>query len=281
MDISNEIKVSVLMCAFNAEKYNKDSIESVLNQTYKNFEFIIVDDGSTDHTQSIIRSYDDRRISLVACKHDYIKSLNVGLSKCKGNYIARLDADDLMLPDRLEKQLSIMEKETAISVCFSWGTTFGDSEGLIGHNVNELIEHPSFWLITGNLFMHSSAMIRRCFINTYHLRYKRYDYAEDYKLWVDIAFRGGKFYVIPEPLFRYRISETQVSTRFHNEQNDTRLVIQQEVLEQLLKTINHVAKQNLMRTYRQLLKLNTLGLISGDEVIVIMFRLIKRTRWFI
>ena len=58
MDISNEIKVSVLMCAFNAEKYIKDSIESVLNQTYKNFEFIIVDDGSTDHTQSIIRSYD-------------------------------------------------------------------------------------------------------------------------------------------------------------------------------------------------------------------------------
>ena len=66
-----------------------------------------------------------------------------------------------------------------------------------------------------------------------------------------------------------------------NEQNDTRLVIQQEVLEQLLKTINHVAKQNLMGTYRQLLKLNTLGLISGEEVIVIMFRLIKRTRWFI
>lgn len=275
------IKISVMMCAYNAGDYIRESIESVLKQTYKHFELVIVDDGSTDNTGAIIRSYHDPRIRLVTCKHDYIYSLNVGLRQCKGDYIARLDADDTMMPDRLEKQVSMMDTHPEISVCFSWGLTIGEADNLIGHYVQEDVEHPQFWLLTGNMFMHSSAMIRKGFLDNHHLRYKRYDYAEDYKLWVDMAFCGARFHVIPEPLFRYRLSASQVSVQFHDEQNETRLVIQQEIVEKLLKIIDYPARQDLVRIYHLLLKLNAMELVNGDEVIAIMFRLIKRTKVFV
>ncbi|WP_244834814.1 glycosyltransferase family 2 protein [Clostridium sp. BJN0001] len=105
-------KVSVIMPVFNAEKYLEESIKSVLNQTYKNFEFIIINDGSTDSSLSIINKFKsmDNRIRVIDQKNNgIVYSLNKGISTAKGKYIARMDADDISLPNRIKNQVKYME----------------------------------------------------------------------------------------------------------------------------------------------------------------------------
>jgi len=100
--------VSILLCAYNAEAYVGEAIESILCQTYSAFELVLVDDGSTDGTLSIMRSFNNHRVNIIESSHDYIRSLNLGLHYCHGKYIARLDADDLMEPTRIEEQVYFM-----------------------------------------------------------------------------------------------------------------------------------------------------------------------------
>ena len=109
--------ISIVMPAYNAEKYIKEAIDSIIGQSFSNFECIIIDDGSTDSTRDIIRSYNDERIVLLEKKHDYIASLNRGMNAPKGKYLARMDADDIMHPDRLKIQYAVMEAEPSITVC--------------------------------------------------------------------------------------------------------------------------------------------------------------------
>jgi len=115
--LSELIKISVVMPVYNGEAYIGDAIESVLNQTFRDFELIIIDDGSTDATVSVIRRYEDSRIVLLKNGHDFIKALNTGLRMAKGKYIARMDADDLMHPQRLEVQYRTMEEHRDVVVC--------------------------------------------------------------------------------------------------------------------------------------------------------------------
>ena len=102
--------ISVVMSVYNGEKYLKRSIDSILNQTFKDFEFIIINDGSTDKSLEIIKSYDDDRIVLIDQENKGLtKSLNIGIKTASGKYIARQDADDVSLPDRLKKQVDFLE----------------------------------------------------------------------------------------------------------------------------------------------------------------------------
>jgi glycosyltransferase involved in cell wall biosynthesis len=274
-------EISVMMCAYNAQRYIRKAIDSVLCQTFDDFEFIIIDDGSTDSTAEIIRRYDDPRIQLVMCKHDYISSLNMGLRKCRGKYIARTDADDIILPTRLQEQMELMNQYPEISVCFSWGTTFGSIEESMGHCAKGKINNAYFWLVTGNFLMHPTALIRHDFLLENKIHYKRYPYAEDYKLWADISFCGGQFYVIPKPLIRYRISPYQVSRLHHDEQRCSRLRIQQEIVEELLKRLEHPQKSLIKRFYGTLLRLNSVQILQGDEVITTMYKALRRTKFFV
>src|SRR5438309_494210 len=106
----NRSKITVLMPAYNAGKYIRASIESVLNQTYQNFELLIINDGSTDDTISIVLSINDPRIVLVNKEHEGIATtLNTGLRLADTYYIARFDADDICMPQRLEKQFNFLE----------------------------------------------------------------------------------------------------------------------------------------------------------------------------
>lgn len=102
--IINIPPVSVCMSMYNASKYLRECIDSVLAQTFTDFEFLIVDDGSTDDSVEIVQSYHDSRIRLIENKHDYIGSLNILLDEARGKYIARMDADDVMMPERLKIQ---------------------------------------------------------------------------------------------------------------------------------------------------------------------------------
>lgn len=281
MRMGNTIpQISVMLCAYNAERYIGEAIDSVLAQTYTDFELLIIDDGSTDRTIQIVEKYKDPRIKIIRGKHDYIKSLNKGMSKCQGEYIARIDADDRMLPNRLERQLSLMEEKPDIAACFSWAEKFGGASGIHGIEAKGYIRNVLFWLLPGNFLIHPSVMLRKSFIKQYHLRYKNYPYAEDYKLWTDIARIGDHIYVIPEPLVQYRISKSQVSYKYNEEQRLSKLSIQQEILEQLLVRINHPQKEHLRRLYNIMLKLNNADLVEPKELIVFMYKLLRRTDSF-
>ena len=109
----NEIKVTVLMSVYNGEKYLSQSVESILNQTYENFEFVIIDDGSTDNSYSILKQYASQYSQIVLIKNEknlgLTKSLNLGLKIAKGKYIGRQDADDVSHPERLEREIEFLE----------------------------------------------------------------------------------------------------------------------------------------------------------------------------
>ena len=270
-----------MMCAYNASRYIKEAIDSVLKQTYHDFEFVIVDDGSTDKTLSIILGYSDTRIQIIQREHNYIESLNAGMKACKGEFIARMDADDKIAPERLERQIEVMRQHPDMAVCCTWGRTFGYVDEPIGYSVKGWVKNAYFWFVTGNYLMHPTAMIRTSFIRKYHIRYKDYPYAEDYKLWTDITRLGGKIYVLPQQLFFYRINKSQVSVKYREKQRETRLRIQQEVVEELLRRMKHPQKKTIETLYHRMLMLNKAELMQGSEVITTMYRLLRRTHYFV
>lgn len=226
------MEITVLMPAYNAEKYIAEAIDSVLKQSFTNFEFIIVDDGSTDSTLSIIRSYSDKRIVLIENSHDYIASLNIGLKTAKGKYIARMDADDIMHIDRLRIQYSIMEEEPSITVCSSWARIFGEkiAQKQLVNSFSGIIEQPLLVLLRENIIAHPTVMIRSQFLKNNNLSYESYAYAEDYKLWTEIAKLGGTFFIESQPLLLYRISENQVTALKNQEQIITSNKIRYEII---------------------------------------------------
>lgn len=229
-------KISVVMSTYNAESYVAEAIESVLNQSFDDFEFIIVDDGSEDNTLSIIRSYADARIKLIENKHDYIGSLNLGLKTAIGKYIARMDADDRMHTDRLKVQHRLMEQHTEIDVLGSWIEVFGDNTR--SHVVGTLygfIQDPLFKLLRGNILFHPTTMIRKSFWEAHSLHYESYAHAEDYKLWVDAAIQGACFYIEPQTLNYYRVSDRQVTQKCRLKQEETSRIIRSLVAQELIR----------------------------------------------
>lgn len=229
-------EISVVMVAYNAEIFISEAIESVLKQSFSDFEFIIVDDGSTDNTKKIIRSYTDSRIRVVENRHNYIESLNLGIDNARRKYIARMDADDIMHIDRLKIQYSIMEEEPGITVCSSWMSPFGEniSRGSVSQSVSGFVENPLLLFLKGNFIFHPTTMIRSNFLRKHLLQYENYEYAEDYKLWVDTTKKGGNFYIEPQPLLFYRVSKQQISNVKKDLQNNTSGRIKKEILDYLM-----------------------------------------------
>lgn len=130
--------ISIVMPAYNASEYIRESIDSILEQTYNNFELIIIDDGSADTTIEIINAYQDERIRLIYNEHDFIGSLNLGMTKARGKYIVRMDSDDIMLPERLQKQYDFMEANPSIDISGTWMKTFGQSKREMNNAVNHI-----------------------------------------------------------------------------------------------------------------------------------------------
>lgn len=228
--------ISIVLPAYNAEMHIRDAIDSIICQSFADFECIIVDDGSTDGTCEIVRSFADNRIVLLENKHDFIASLNLGMNAARGKYIARMDADDIMHPDRLKIQHAIMEAEPSITVCGVWMQHIGEgvAPGSIAGSISGLVEYPLLQFLKGNFMFHPTAMIRKIFLETNQLNYENYAYAEDLKLWTEIAKLGGVFYIENQPLLYYRISEMQVTNQKSEEQKATAERILLETLNWLL-----------------------------------------------
>ena len=123
----NEVVVSVILPVFNGEKFLTESINSILNQSFKKFELIVINDGSTDNSYEYIKKFKDTRLSVINNDKNIglSNSLNKGILVAKGKYIARMDQDDISLPDRLKKQVAFMDDNPGIGVCGTWLQTFG------------------------------------------------------------------------------------------------------------------------------------------------------------
>lgn len=212
--MNNNPIISVVMPVYNAEKYLDEAIQSILKQTYGDFEFIIINDGSIDKSLEIIEKYkkQDERIVLISRENrGLIASLNEGIKKAKGKYIARMDADDISLPNRFEEQLKIMENDKEIFVCGSWVNVFGENRK---EKISKYFQHDKQIkanLIMSCCFAHPSVMMRRdAFVDNNIWYDENFKNAEDYHLWTQLA-KVGKFYNIPKVLLNYRFLETSIT----------------------------------------------------------------------
>ena len=258
-------EVTVLMLVKNGEKYVRDAIDSVLKQSFNDFEFLIIDDGSTDKTTSIIKSYTDSRIQMIKQKPNFIKALNKGLSLAKGKFIARMDADDIMHTERLRIQLKRMKLHPDVVVSASWAKSFKDD----GSQLSPLqfgegyIEHPILQMLRGNILVHSSVMIKKSFIDTHQLKYQHYPLSEDYKLWFEVAKAGGKFFIEPQYLLNFRVSDTQITNVKKDSMIQQTIIIKKEILKYLLKTEGNKTLVKLFKTMEILEKEN---IILSDNI---------------
>ncbi len=238
--MKKDITVSVVMPVYNSQDYIKEAIESVLGQIFRDFEFIIVDDHSTDGTVDIIKTYADDRIRLIFCEHNYINTLNTGIEACKGKYIARMDSDDIMTIDRLQIQVEFMEKRPEISICSGWAQCFGSTNNII--KVPQTHKEISNKLIYENSLIHPATMIRRkCF--TPEIKYQNYLYAEDYKLWIDFMQNGFLFAGIPEIIHLYRHHENQITMKNYNEMMKNTSEIKFEYIQYIIESISKNNKE--------------------------------------
>ncbi len=204
-------KISVLLPVYNSELYIRDAVDSILNQTFSDFEFIIIDDASTDKSVEILQSYSDPRIQLIVKPKNsgYTDSLNYGLTIAKGEYIARMDSDDISLPTRFEKQVEVLQKNKDVVVCGSWISVFGNNmESVIFEAPQNPIEIKLTFL-SYDCIAHPSVMFRKSCMENLEYQ-KEFVPAEDYKLWSEVILKHD-FYIIQEALLRYRQHENNIS----------------------------------------------------------------------
>lgn len=212
--------VSVIMSNYNtSEEYLREAIESILNQTYSDFEFIIVDDCSTDNSLDIINSYTDPRIVILKNEKNLgiTKSLNRALKIAKGEFVARMDGDDIALPERLEKQVDFLRADPDVIVCGTWVELFGNGASEYNEKTSckKLPDRETLCinLLFGNHLniIHPTAMFNHRLLKANGITYNEdYIYAQDYRMWVECS-KVAKLANVPEILFKYRIHGNAVS----------------------------------------------------------------------
>lgn len=204
------IKVSIILPAYNAAETIGEAMESMIRQTWTDWELIVINDGSKDKTKDVILDYTDERIRYIENDGNkgLIYTLNRGLELATGEYIARMDADDISLPERLQKQVDYMDAHPKCAICGTWFKTFGENiEAEVVKLPIEDSECKQCFPIRPP-FAHPAVMIRK---SIGHFAYDpNYKDAEDYKLWIDLMDKG-EYHNIGEVLLHYRISATQIS----------------------------------------------------------------------
>jgi glycosyltransferase involved in cell wall biosynthesis len=214
--------ISVVIPVYNGADYLHEAVESILRQTWKDFELIIIDDGSTDNSVSIMESFNDPRIRVISNSRNrgLEYCLNTGLRLARGSYVARMDCDDISLPSRLEKQFRFMETHKEVSVCGSYIELFGALSGIEKHPLQH--EEILCQLLFASPFAHPSIIMRKDFFvknNIFYDESGAFTRAEDYELWVRIS-STCIFANLPEVLLKYRTHHRQIRTQNSAEQKE-------------------------------------------------------------
>ena len=205
--------VSVLLPVYNAAPYLPESLASIQQQTYTNFELLLYNDGSTDGSLAILNAAAaaDARLTVIdGPNRGLVAQLNAGLARARGKYIARMDADDLAPPTRLARQVAYLEAHPEVGLC-------GGAVRMFGAGVDTVVSLPEDdaairqTLCLRNAFFHPAATIRRNVLREHDLRYREdYMTAEDYQLWCEMS-RVTQLHNLPDVMLHYRVHPAQVT----------------------------------------------------------------------
>lgn len=203
--------VSVLMPVYNAERYLEEALRSVLEQSYAELEVVLVNDGSTDRSQAIIESFDDPRIRLLNKSNSGItKTLNYGLARCRGELVARMDADDICAPERIEKEVRLLRQRDA-DIVWSNAHLIDDA----GEKLCDRFQPSEWWSVRmlnlANFVLHPSVLFRREIVQAAGGYDESFPYGQDWQLWKRLKARDVRFALLDEPLLWYRVSASAVS----------------------------------------------------------------------
>lgn len=210
--------VSVLIPCYNVERYVEESIKSILKQTYRNLEIIAINDCSTDRTGELLQAMaaKDSRVSVFTNEKNLklIQTLNKGILLCKGDYIARMDADDISLPTRIEKEVAFLEKHTdhdIVSTQFYAFRSENPNKKDLNHSPTHDRELRGYMLFRSGI-CHPAVMIRKRVFSELGLKFEpEYLHVEDYALWSEAMYKT-KLGNLSEPLLLYRVHKQQVSS---------------------------------------------------------------------
>ena len=221
--------VSLITSVYNCEHYIDEMLSSIINQTYENWEMIIIDDASSDETVLKIKMFNDRRIKLVENTSNcgLTHNLNVALKMCQGEYVLRIDGDDIAYTDRLSKQIEYMDEHPNIVLSGCWMKLFGNETGFYQRVVDD--KSLRIQLIFDPVILHPTFIFRRSVVDKYSIIYdEELKHAQDYKFIYEIS-RHGKIGNLPEILVKYRVHDEQISLSRKEEQtrcaNKTRTAI--------------------------------------------------------
>lgn len=238
-----KIMISVIMPTYNTPiQILSQAVESILNQTYTNFEFIIINDCSTDNTLEYLHSLKDSRIKIVTNNKNLgiTASLNIGLKMAQGEYIARMDSDDISLPKRFEKQLDYMEKNQNVIVCGTWIKAFGNAEYISKRNIPEK-EYLRSSFLFGNIYglCHPTAFFRTEMLRKYKIKYdeEHLPTAQDYGMWVECS-KYGAIKNLEEILLYYRVHNGQISIAKKELQKQCTMYVQKKQLQYLVDNLD-------------------------------------------
>jgi glycosyltransferase involved in cell wall biosynthesis len=210
-------KVTVLMSVYNGQDFLAEAIQSILDQSYGDFEFLIIDDGSTEPLDHILYRYKDQRI--VVRRHRNMgltRSLNKGLALARGDYVARMDADDISLPNRLETQVQELDSDMSLDLVGSFFEIIDGAGRLIERK--ELIIDPVYrlWRLQfHNNYGHGTVMLRKKSVLSAGAYDENLSYAQDYDLWSRISTKNNTV-IVPEVLYRYRMVEDGMQASVKN-----------------------------------------------------------------
>jgi glycosyltransferase involved in cell wall biosynthesis len=215
---NNNPRVTVLMPAYNCEEYVRDAIDSILNQSFTDFEFLIINDGSTDKTKEIVISYHDTRIRYMENEFNIgiVATLNKGAELARGELIARMDADDVSLPKRLKLQVEFMDNNPEVGVVGTWARLIDKKGSILGRvcKASGKVLEARYWMPSP--IIHPSAVIRRPLLLANLYRPHAW-HSEDYDLWLRMV-KSARINNVQRFLLFYRVHPESVSLKNVNEQ---------------------------------------------------------------
>jgi glycosyltransferase involved in cell wall biosynthesis len=201
--------VSVVLPTYNRATIIGETVESILIQEFQDFELLVVSDGCTDDTEAVVGSYNDSRIRLVKQSNSGGPAAprNAGIQNASGKYIAFCDDDDLWMPQKLARQVAVLERDPEAALCFTNGVVFGDGGAYSRRALKNGFDDDHFRrLLYGNFIANSSVLVRRdvlAAVGPFNIDSALHG-TEDYEMWLRVAY-AYKLVSIDEPLFRYRV----------------------------------------------------------------------------
>ncbi len=273
--------VSVIIPCYNCELYVEEAVRSIMNQTYKNLEILVINDGSTDKTEDILLklSKEDSRVKYIKNEENIrlIKTLNKGLSLANGEYIVRMDADDISLPTRIEKQVAFLEKNSSVAVLGTSIRCFG--EGVKQHISYQPLSDKEIRskMFVASPFHHPTVIFNMNIIKKDDLFYDSIYYrAEDYGLWGELMKNDKYVFAnLEEPLLNYRVLSTS-ETSLSNKNLELKNKVLFDIYKSLFGFYNYQIEDKQLWQYVYAVNRDNFSMINLDKLVSVYNKILAK-----